>query len=125
MIRRYAELSAAFVSVNEHCSDDTFHRLLSDMHMEIDHFILRLSSVFQQRKEQLIFSINNYDLILSVMGVRSILSILKSISEFFTTSKNLFIPFSGTVRHFETQSTEQNSERVEHNSSSFKMSDSS
>ena len=69
MIRRYAELSAAFVSVNEHCSDDTFHRLLSDMHMEIDHFILRLSSVFQQRKEQLIFAINNYDLILSVMGV--------------------------------------------------------
>ena len=41
MIRRYAELSAAFVSVNEHCSDDTFHRLLSDMHMEIDHFIFR------------------------------------------------------------------------------------
>ena len=69
MIRRYAELSAAFVSVNEHCSDDTFHRLLSDMHMEIDHFILRLSSVFLQRKEQLIFAINNYDLILSVMGV--------------------------------------------------------
>ena len=88
MIRRYAELSAAFVSVNEHCSDDTFHRLLSDMHMEIDHFILRLSSVFQQRKEQLIFAINNYDLILSVMGVRSI---LKSNSEYFTTSKYIYI----------------------------------
>ena len=41
------------------------------MHYEIDHFILRTASVFPRRKEQLIFAINNYDLILSVMGERS------------------------------------------------------
>ena len=69
MIRRYAELSAAFISVNENCSDESFHKLLNEMHMQIDHFILRMASVFRQRKEQLIFAINNYDLILSVMGV--------------------------------------------------------
>lgn len=69
VIRRYAELSAAFVSINETCQDESFHKLLSELHMEIDHFIMRVASVFPRRKEQLIFAINNYDLILSVMGV--------------------------------------------------------
>ena len=71
VIRRYAELSAAFVSINENCSDESFHSLLSVLHYEIDHFILRTASMFPRRKEQLIFAINNYDLILSVMGERS------------------------------------------------------
>ena len=71
VIRRYAELSAAFISVNESCQDPSFHHLLTGLHLEIDHFIQRMSALFPQRKEQLIFAINNYDLILSVMGEKS------------------------------------------------------
>lgn len=70
VIRRFAELSAAFVSINENCTDDAFHNLLSGLNQEIDLFIQRLSSVFS-RKESLVFAINNYDLILSVMGEKS------------------------------------------------------
>lgn len=71
VIRRYAEFSAAFISVNEVCSDDNFNNLLTDLHQEIDNFIMKLASVFQQRKEQLIFVINNYDVILSVIGEKT------------------------------------------------------
>ncbi len=71
VIRRYAELSAAFVSCNEAAQDDSFHRLLQPLNAEIDLFIQKLSSVFPQKKERFIFAINNYDLILSVMGEKS------------------------------------------------------
>lgn len=71
VIRRYAELSAAFVSINSQTNDESFHSLLSQLHTEIDLFIQRMSAVFPQKKERLIFAINNYDLILSVMGEKS------------------------------------------------------
>ena len=44
--------------------------------------------------------------------------LLKSKSEYFTTSKSIFIPFSGAVRHFETlklNKIQSYSERVKHN----------
>ncbi len=72
VIRRFAELNAAFVGVNEHCSEadgERFHNLLNELHREIDKFVSKMSMVFPQRKEQLIFAINNYDVILSILGV--------------------------------------------------------
>ncbi len=39
---------------------------------EIENFILRMAAIFPQRREQIIFIINNYDVILSVMGVRTV-----------------------------------------------------
>ena len=71
MSRRYAELSAAFISVNESCPTmvDSLTDVLRGLQQEIDNFIARMSNVFPQRREQIIFAINNYDVILSVMGV--------------------------------------------------------
>jgi hypothetical protein len=66
-------MGAAFVSINENCQDESFHQLLSGLHLEIDNVIMRMSSVFMQRKEQLIFAINNYDVILSVIGVSHVI----------------------------------------------------
>jgi len=37
---------------------------------EVEGFILRMAAEFQQRKEQLIFLINNYDMLLGVLTVR-------------------------------------------------------
>ena len=46
--------------------------LLSEMQLEIENFILKMASAFQQsRKEQLIFVINNYDVVLSILSVSS------------------------------------------------------
>lgn len=71
--RRYAELSAAFISVNEACplSVDGLNNVLFNLQLEIENFILRMAAVFPQRREQIIFIINNYDVILSVMGEKT------------------------------------------------------
>ena len=71
MTRRYAELSAAFICVNESCpiNVDGLNEILRELQLEIENFILRMAAIFPQRREQIIFIINNYDVILSVMGV--------------------------------------------------------
>merc|ERR1712142_251054 len=43
--------------------------LLSEMEME--NFILKMASAFHQRKEQLIFVINNYDIVLSILSEKT------------------------------------------------------
>ena len=48
---------------------DSLTDVLRGLQKEIDNFIARMSNVFPQRREQIIFAINNYDVILSVMGV--------------------------------------------------------
>ena len=42
---------------------------MTRLQMEILNLILRMANEFPQRKEQLIFIINNYDLLLSVLTV--------------------------------------------------------
>lgn len=43
---------------------------MTRLQVEILNLILRMANEFPQRKEQLIFTINNYDLLLSVLAVR-------------------------------------------------------
>jgi len=43
---------------------------------EVENFILRMAAEFPQRKEQLVFLINNYDMMLAVIVVRYVLAIL-------------------------------------------------
>jgi len=71
--RRYAELSAAFIGVNESCPANLadLNDVLRGLQLEIENFIVRMSAIFPQRREQVIFIINNYDVILSVIAVRS------------------------------------------------------
>ena len=45
---------------------------MTRLQVEILNLILRMANEFPQRKEQLIFIINNYDLLLSVLTVRNI-----------------------------------------------------
>lgn len=76
--RRYAEFSASLIGVNESAfsggttADPKLLSLLSEMQVEIENFIMKMASSFQQnRKEQLIFVINNYDVILSIFSERT------------------------------------------------------
>ncbi|XP_071948062.1 vacuolar protein sorting-associated protein 52 homolog [Antedon mediterranea] len=69
--RRYAEFSGALVSLNETFPDERVNQCLARLQMEVENFILRLAAEFPQRKEQLIFLINNYDMMLSVITERT------------------------------------------------------
>lgn len=69
--RRYAEFSAAVVGLNESFSNERVNNLLSQLQNEVENFILRMAAEFPQRKEQLIFLINNYDMMLTVIMERT------------------------------------------------------
>lgn len=69
--RRYAEYSAAIVGISEHFPNETVSRLLLELQNEVECFILRMAAIFPSRKEQLIFLINNYDLVLGVLMERT------------------------------------------------------
>ncbi|XP_071501789.1 vacuolar protein sorting-associated protein 52 homolog [Diadema antillarum] len=65
--RRYAEYSGALVNLNETFPDEKVNRLLLRLQAEVENFILRMAAEFPSRKEQLIFLINNYDMMLNVI----------------------------------------------------------
>ncbi len=68
--RRYAEFSGALVSINQSQPDERVDQALSLLQGEVENFVLRMAAEFPQRKEQLIFLINNYDMLLAVLAVR-------------------------------------------------------
>lgn len=65
--RRYAEFSAAIVGISEHFPNVLVSQLLLELQNEVEYFILRMAAIFQTRKEQLIYLINNYDLVLGIL----------------------------------------------------------
>jgi len=69
--RRYAEFSAAIVGINENFPHEQMNRLLALLQEEVEGLILRLASQFPTRKEQLLFLINNYDLVMSIVIERT------------------------------------------------------
>jgi len=69
--RRYAEYSAAIVGINETFPHEQMHKLLAFLQEEVEALILRLASSFPARKEQLLFLINNYDVIMSIIIERT------------------------------------------------------
>lgn len=69
--RRYAEFSAALVSISENFPNELINKLLAELQEEVEMFIFRMAGVFTERKDQLIFLINNYDMILSIIMERT------------------------------------------------------
>lgn len=69
--RRYAEFSAAIIAVNDTFPDERVSVLLAILQNEVENLILKMASKFDSPKEQLIFIINNYDMILSVLLERT------------------------------------------------------
>jgi hypothetical protein len=69
--RRYAEFSAALVCINVSHPNDMILKCLAALQNEMENFALRLAAEFPQRKEQLVFLINNYDMMLSVLMERA------------------------------------------------------
>lgn len=59
------------MSINENFPSDRVASLLAALQGEVENFILKMAAEFQGRKEQLIFLINNYDMMLSVLLERT------------------------------------------------------
>ena len=51
------------------CCPSQVNKVLAALQIEVENFILRMAAEFPLRKEQLIFLINNYDMMLSVLMV--------------------------------------------------------
>ncbi|XP_072749370.1 vacuolar protein sorting-associated protein 52 homolog [Anoplolepis gracilipes] len=69
--RRYAEFSAAMVSVVEGFPCEGATQLLAELREAVQCFLFRMAAIFQNRMQQLIFLINNYDLVLGVLMERT------------------------------------------------------
>ena len=69
--RRYAEFSAAIVGISENFPNELVSHLLLELQNEVECFMLRMAAIFSQRKEQLIYLINNYDLVLGILMERT------------------------------------------------------
>ncbi|BFZ20252.1 hypothetical protein BsWGS_23291 [Bradybaena similaris] len=69
--RRFAEFSAAIVGISANYPNERVNRVLGQLQAEVENFILKMAAEFPQRKEQLIFLINNYDMMLSVLVERT------------------------------------------------------
>lgn len=69
--RRYAEFSAALVGLSEQFPSEILSSLLLALQDEVHCFILRMAAIFPQRAHQLIFLINNYDMVLGVLMERT------------------------------------------------------
>ncbi|XP_033219438.1 vacuolar protein sorting-associated protein 52 homolog isoform X1 [Belonocnema kinseyi] len=69
--RRYAEFSAAMVGISEGFPCEGATQLLAELREAVQCFLLRMAAIFPQRTQQLVFLINNYDLILGVLMERT------------------------------------------------------
>ncbi|XP_041976459.1 vacuolar protein sorting-associated protein 52 homolog [Aricia agestis] len=69
--RRYAEFSAAMLSLSEQFPSEELSKLLSILQDEVHCFLLKMAAEFPQRIQQLIFLINNYDMVLSILMERT------------------------------------------------------
>ncbi|XP_069372684.1 vacuolar protein sorting-associated protein 52 homolog isoform X5 [Paralichthys olivaceus] len=69
--RRYAEFSSAIVSINQTFPNERTHALLGQLQVEVENFVLKMAAEFPSRRDQLIFLINNYDMMLGVLMERA------------------------------------------------------
>ncbi|KAI5100902.1 vacuolar protein sorting-associated protein 52-like isoform X1 [Silurus meridionalis] len=69
--RRYAEFSSAIVSINQTFPNERTNVLLGQLQIEVENFVLKMAAEFPSRREQLIFLINNYDMLLGVLMERA------------------------------------------------------
>ncbi|XP_073700332.1 vacuolar protein sorting-associated protein 52 homolog [Garra rufa] len=69
--RRYAEFSSAIVSINQTFPNERTNTLLGQLQIEVENFVLKMAAEFPSRRDQLIFLMNNYDMMLSVLMERA------------------------------------------------------
>jgi hypothetical protein len=74
------------VSINQSHPEDQVDQCLSSLQGEVENFILRMAAEFPQRREQLVFLVNNYDMMLSVITVSALKGFETFLIGLFNTS---------------------------------------
>eukprot|EP00038_Savillea_parva_P020732 m.32256 g.32256 ORF g.32256 m.32256 type:complete len:710 (+) comp4878_c0_seq1:290-2419(+) len=118
IVRRYAEFSGSLLLLNEGGRFEHVTAGLRALRDEVGNFIMRVAAEFPNRREQLIFLINNYDMLLSVVNASTSTKseevsdfqkqLRKAIEEF--AEECLSAPFGGLLAF--VRSTEQKLERA-------------
>lgn len=72
IVRRYAEYSGALLELNDGPAFVGIVDGLTVLRQEVANFILRMAAEFPLRREQLIFLINNYDMMMGVYTARAV-----------------------------------------------------
>eukprot|EP01135_Chromosphaera_perkinsii_P012212 Nk52_evm31s2612 gene=Nk52_evmTU31s2612 len=71
LTRRFAEYCAALTYLSDEHQDEKVTKYIAELSTEVERVILKLAAKVTKRKEQIIFLINNYDLVLSVFNERT------------------------------------------------------
>ncbi|KAF0539370.1 Vps52-domain-containing protein [Gigaspora margarita] len=66
--RRYGEFSASILILNEDYNDPILSNNLLRLRNEVEQFLEKTAGAFDEHKNSLIFLINNYDLIITILG---------------------------------------------------------
>ncbi|CAH1764232.1 8029_t:CDS:10 [Entrophospora sp. SA101] len=66
--RRFAEFSASLLILNEDYKDSNLTNTLLRLRSEVDLLLNKMSTTFEDKKSRLIFLINNYDLIITILS---------------------------------------------------------
>ncbi|TPX57670.1 hypothetical protein PhCBS80983_g03685 [Powellomyces hirtus] len=69
--RRYAEFSASILTLNQGYDDALLANSLFRLRTEVEHLLMRMSGEFPDAKSRLVFLINNFDLVVSVLSEHS------------------------------------------------------
>lgn len=69
--RRYAEFSGAVMVLHDKFPCEGVDGLMLQLQDEVEKVILKMAAIFQQRKDQLIFLINNYDMMLTILSEKT------------------------------------------------------
>jgi len=86
--RRYAEFAASFAFINDQFMSDSVDMIMTEMQQTIEVCIQQMATCFPNRKSQLVFLINNYDVILSVLNETNTQEICKEATIFSNQIRN-------------------------------------
>ncbi|EFJ12526.1 hypothetical protein SELMODRAFT_446594 [Selaginella moellendorffii] len=67
VMRRYAEFTASLLQINTEHGDTQLELNLERLRVAIDDLLVKLARVFKKQKQQTVFLINNYDMVLAVL----------------------------------------------------------
>ncbi|KAG1359520.1 vacuolar protein sorting-associated protein 52 A [Cocos nucifera] len=67
VMRRYAEFTASLVHLNVEYGDGQLDLNLERLRMAVDDLLVKLAKLFMKPKSQIVFLINNYDMIIAIL----------------------------------------------------------
>ncbi|KAJ0047516.1 hypothetical protein Pint_14968 [Pistacia integerrima] len=73
VMRRYAEFTASLIHLNVEYGDGQLELNMERLRMAVDELLMKLAKLFPRPKLQIVFLINNYDMTIAVLKVRTMI----------------------------------------------------